>query len=262
MRAIFKIPNSPPPTLPEPHKYTKPFHDFLAACLQKDPALRPSADQLLRTSPFILAAKSKAVIASLVAECMPAIEEYRQADTEGDEGGDDQGAAGGTMVAKSKSSKKKSAEPEEFDSGTMVQKPGGAGAAASGEEDDGGGFGTMVVAKGDEKKATPEYLKGDEKKSNGAGGEKKGGAYKTGKALEVGSHTSAKDLSTSLKELDKAAEEELAAVQAFYEDRKKKVKTLLAQKEAEAKAAAAAAASLGTAAPAPASAAAAAPAKK
>jgi serine/threonine protein kinase len=43
------IPNSEPPTLPEPAKYSKEFNDFLKTCLVKDPALRPTAAQLLES---------------------------------------------------------------------------------------------------------------------------------------------------------------------------------------------------------------------
>ena len=80
MRAIFMIPNSDPPTLPEPTKWSNSFHEFLRVCLQKNPDQRPTAKQLLETSPFIINAKGPAVIAALVDECMSAIEEYRAAE--------------------------------------------------------------------------------------------------------------------------------------------------------------------------------------
>jgi len=36
MRVIFIIPSAPPPTLPEPHRWSREFHDFLARCLTKE----------------------------------------------------------------------------------------------------------------------------------------------------------------------------------------------------------------------------------
>ncbi|RLN92070.1 hypothetical protein BBJ28_00022554 [Nothophytophthora sp. Chile5] len=52
MRAIFLIPNRPPPELREPEQYSTEFRDFLTVCLKKNPQERASADDLLR-HPFI-----------------------------------------------------------------------------------------------------------------------------------------------------------------------------------------------------------------
>lgn len=52
MRAIFMIPNRPPPTLKAPEHFSPLLNDFIATCLQKDPQQRPSAEELLR-HPFI-----------------------------------------------------------------------------------------------------------------------------------------------------------------------------------------------------------------
>ncbi|KAJ3133340.1 hypothetical protein HDU90_006289 [Geranomyces variabilis] len=52
MRAMFKIPFLPPPTLLQPSAYSKEFNDFIAHCLIKDPKKRPSAQDLLH-HPFI-----------------------------------------------------------------------------------------------------------------------------------------------------------------------------------------------------------------
>ncbi|KAI9007065.1 kinase-like domain-containing protein [Gaertneriomyces semiglobifer] len=50
MRAMFKIPFLPPPTLTEPQRYSAAFNDFVASCLTKDPSKRPSAADLLKHS--------------------------------------------------------------------------------------------------------------------------------------------------------------------------------------------------------------------
>ncbi|OQS07620.1 vacuolar protein sorting-associated protein 35 [Thraustotheca clavata] len=52
MRAIFLIPSRPPPQLSEPDKYSPAFSDFIATCLKKNAADRPSAEDLLN-HPFI-----------------------------------------------------------------------------------------------------------------------------------------------------------------------------------------------------------------
>ncbi|TPX70706.1 hypothetical protein SpCBS45565_g01565 [Spizellomyces sp. 'palustris'] len=52
MRAMFKIPFLPPPTLIQPNAYSKTFNNFIAQCLIKDPKKRPSALELLK-HPFI-----------------------------------------------------------------------------------------------------------------------------------------------------------------------------------------------------------------
>jgi len=77
MVALRKIPFLDPPKLPETVKASKEFHEFVAACLQKDPKLRPTADKLLKENPWIQRAKGKAVIQQLVDRCMPTIVEFR-----------------------------------------------------------------------------------------------------------------------------------------------------------------------------------------
>jgi len=50
MRAVFSIPSRPPPTLTDPASPI--LEDFVAKCLQKDPTMRMSADEMLE-HPFI-----------------------------------------------------------------------------------------------------------------------------------------------------------------------------------------------------------------
>jgi len=185
------------------------------------------------------------VIGSLVDECMAEIEEYRKADTEGanneedaseqpnDGAGHDTGTMispggtggvdSGTMVVSGGSGtmvqKPKKSAVAEYDSGTMVQK---------GDDDGEFSSGTMVVSKAEAKQ--PDFMKGHEKKASD---------YKTGKGLEVSKNASAKDLSASLADLDRAAEEEMQQVQKFYQERRNTLKALLAAKAAEEAAAAA-----------------------
>jgi len=50
MRAMFLIPSLPPPTVKQPDNFTAPFNELLAKILIKDPAVRPSADAILKES--------------------------------------------------------------------------------------------------------------------------------------------------------------------------------------------------------------------
>ncbi|KAI9365947.1 hypothetical protein DFJ73DRAFT_755664 [Zopfochytrium polystomum] len=52
MRAMFKIPFLPPPTMMNPEVYSDLYKDFLSLCLSKDPKSRPSASELLN-HPFV-----------------------------------------------------------------------------------------------------------------------------------------------------------------------------------------------------------------
>lgn len=47
MRVLVRIPRSDPPTLQDRHKWSDDFHSFLAKCLVKQPAQRPTAKELL-----------------------------------------------------------------------------------------------------------------------------------------------------------------------------------------------------------------------
>lgn len=73
MRAAIKIPTSPPPTLPEPQRFSSDFHSFLAAALVKDFHTRPSAEELLQ-HPFILKAPHHSILADNIRAAMLELE--------------------------------------------------------------------------------------------------------------------------------------------------------------------------------------------
>ncbi|CAG8580274.1 8964_t:CDS:10 [Paraglomus occultum] len=63
MKVLFLIPKNPPPTLDG--NFSKPFREFVSACLQKDPNLRPTAKDLLKYK-FIKGAKKTSYLTELI----------------------------------------------------------------------------------------------------------------------------------------------------------------------------------------------------
>lgn len=178
------IPNSEPPTLPNQKDFSTEFNDFLKICLMKNPEQRPSATDLLK-HPFIVKAKSKAIIAQLVGECMTEIDEYRaqeqqeqqeQAAQQQQQGGN-QGTmfntigtsrfdtTSGTMINHSTMSTNFS-QGTMINAGTMVHHPGvgdGHGTTVFNNFVDDDGTGTMVVNNSARKDADPSL---QQRKSN------------------------------------------------------------------------------------------------
>jgi len=77
MRALFAIPNNPPPTMPDSSKWSHDFNDFLRVCLMKDHAVRPTARELL-AHPFIHNVKSNSVLTKLMADCRKRVETFHR----------------------------------------------------------------------------------------------------------------------------------------------------------------------------------------
>ena len=50
MKVLFSIPNKPSPTLTHSDQFSPEFNDFIAKCLIKDPAQRPTAEALLKVN--------------------------------------------------------------------------------------------------------------------------------------------------------------------------------------------------------------------
>lgn len=84
VRVMLKIQKSDPPRLDYPSKYSKEFNDFISKCLVKDPALRPTAPELLK-HPFISKDLDSKPIRDLLLEYKAEV-----VDEEVDEDGDDQ----------------------------------------------------------------------------------------------------------------------------------------------------------------------------
>lgn len=242
MRAIFMIPNSPPPTLPDPHNWSSEFNDFLRVCLQKNPDSRPNASDLLRTHAFIRNAPSKRIIQQLVDECMPAIDDFRENETKEAEVNSNNSLAG-TMVNVAQAQ------------GTMVNT-GGAGVSgldtmvysSSGNFQD-EASGTMVVSNNSnagtsETPAFMKYLRGDEDKQSNAvnmatmkaAKQDQSGFthfFRTGKKLEISQDATLVELQQCLITLNKAYDEESNALDRYYDKRRQELQKLIASRKAE-----------------------------
>lgn len=67
MRAIFMIPQKPPPSFRDPDKWTTEFIDFVSLCLVKNPENRATASDLLKHE-FIKNAKPRNILNDMVVE--------------------------------------------------------------------------------------------------------------------------------------------------------------------------------------------------
>lgn len=67
MRAIFMIPQRPPPSFREPDRWTPEFIEFVSMCLVKNPEERATATDLLQHE-FIKNAKSRNILRPMIAE--------------------------------------------------------------------------------------------------------------------------------------------------------------------------------------------------
>lgn len=112
MRAIFMIPTKPPPTLAEKDKFSPQFNDFLAKCLKKNPAERPTATELLE-HPFIKNAQPISILTPVITEALAIIAE-KGLNPEDDE----ESAEAGTVIPGTTKSYVDAATL--VDSGTMV----------------------------------------------------------------------------------------------------------------------------------------------
>lgn len=213
MRAIFLIPTSDPPTLPNPEKWSEDFKDFMRVCLQKNPANRPTAEELLKTHPFILKSKGKQVIAKLVEECIAEIDEYRE--QEAQQAAEREGT--GTMISTGT-----------IHRGNNNQKKKG-GSDSTMASKDGESFGTMVYNR--------EAKKGGDAGSWETGtmvskqGENGMFYYRTGMKLEINKDANLDELKNALESLNAAYEREVQALEAFYQERRQQLSELIGQKE-------------------------------
>ncbi|CEH13941.1 pkinase-domain-containing protein [Ceraceosorus bombacis] len=82
MKVLFLIPKNPPPQLDQ--AFSKPFREFVSYCLQRDPANRPTARELLKHR-FIRNAKKTSYLTELIER----LERWRAEGGDGPDEGDD-----------------------------------------------------------------------------------------------------------------------------------------------------------------------------
>ncbi|KAH8389257.1 hypothetical protein KR200_007043 [Drosophila serrata] len=76
MRAIFMIPQKPPPSFCEPDRWTTEFIDFVSKCLVKEPDDRATATELLEHE-FIRNAKHRSILKPMIEETCAIREQQR-----------------------------------------------------------------------------------------------------------------------------------------------------------------------------------------
>lgn len=162
MRAIFMIPNNPPPTLPADIDFSPQFREFIALCLQKDPKGRPSAAQLLKSDfikPMAKGNKAKQTILGLIGRTKKAIEDWQADEQRLQEAGGENYPDGTTKVVSQQEPEFETSDlpggnhdaaqlqanysQNDYDSGTMVVKRPAAAPAAYNDQ-----MGTVVIRPG------------------------------------------------------------------------------------------------------------------
>ncbi|XP_076678517.1 sterile20-like kinase isoform X3 [Andrena cerasifolii] len=84
MRVLLKIQKSDPPKLDQPGRWSKDFNDFIAKALIKDPASRPTAEELIK-HPFISRTLDSKPIRDLLLEYKADVVEEELVDEEAEE---------------------------------------------------------------------------------------------------------------------------------------------------------------------------------
>ncbi|XP_037822198.1 serine/threonine-protein kinase hippo [Lucilia sericata] len=82
MRAIFMIPQKPPPSFREPDRWSTEFIDFVSRCLVKNPEERATASDLLEHE-FIRNAKQRGILKPMIEETCAIREQQRTARSAG-----------------------------------------------------------------------------------------------------------------------------------------------------------------------------------
>ncbi|XP_069749813.1 serine/threonine-protein kinase 26 isoform X2 [Narcine bancroftii] len=111
MRVLFLIPKNSPPTLGG--EFSKPFKEFVDACLNKDPSFRPTARELLKHK-FILKNCKKT---SYLTELIDGYKRWKAAGHSDDDSSSDESDSG------SSDKENKNAKPIEWSFTTVRKKP-------------------------------------------------------------------------------------------------------------------------------------------
>ncbi|KAM7401562.1 hypothetical protein PAMP_016869 [Pampus punctatissimus] len=245
MRAIFMIPQNPPPTFRNPDLWSPTFKDFVSQCLVKKPENRATATQLLQ-HPFIKSTKPSSILKSLITEVYEMKlkrqeeAEQREQDAEDNDNSDEDEVDQGTMVRAGAG-----------DSGTIRAAGSLSGTAQTMIEHEDTGtmqsqLGTMVINSDDEDEeeagtmkrrdetmqpAKPSFLEYFEQKEkeanshNGGGGENNADNSKLPPEgdLETVSTWSVEELRQRLASLDPQMEQEIEEIRQRYQAKRQPI---------------------------------------
>lgn len=90
-QVLFLIPKNPPPTLDA--TFSRAFREFVSACLQRDPLLRPTAKELLKHR-FVKSAKRTSSLVELIER----LQKWKKEGGEREDAGDGSGSSDGEYV--------------------------------------------------------------------------------------------------------------------------------------------------------------------
>eukprot|EP00818_Percolomonas_sp_WS_P001968 CAMPEP_0117447898 /NCGR_PEP_ID=MMETSP0759-20121206/7114_1 /TAXON_ID=63605 /ORGANISM="Percolomonas cosmopolitus, Strain WS" /LENGTH=500 /DNA_ID=CAMNT_0005240251 /DNA_START=196 /DNA_END=1695 /DNA_ORIENTATION=+ len=161
MRAIFMIPTRPAPKLDD--SFSEDFKDFVYQCLQKKPAQRPTASDLLE-HPFIKKAKSSAILTSLVDEVNMKLEEAGGREAYFDNITKEANGGEAPVDEDAVSTESSGTDTDsDYDSGTMVRRKDGSDSDSDDSDSDDFDSGTMVLSKSKKQTGTMVLKKGGSK---------------------------------------------------------------------------------------------------
>lgn len=177
MRVLFLIPKNPPPSLEG--KFSQPFREFIAACLNKDPNERPTVKDLLKHK-FIAKAKGTKTLTELIDRRVKFIKEGGKVDV------------ASTAESSSDHEDTRSGDKEDDDGGwdwddtVKAKTPAQKQALASAMDKEAGAAAATTSKDGKDKKKTKEGSTKSATKAAGANGkdkkDKKAKDGSTGKA--------------------------------------------------------------------------------
>uniref|UniRef100_A0A8D3B5B3 non-specific serine/threonine protein kinase n=1 Tax=Scophthalmus maximus TaxID=52904 RepID=A0A8D3B5B3_SCOMX len=219
MRAIFMIPNNPPPTFRNPDLWSPAFQEFVGQCLVKNPENRATATQLLQ-HPFVKSAKSSSVLRALITDAMEIKlkreeeAEQREQDAEDDDNSDEDEVDQGTMV---RAGTGDSATIRAGDTGTMVLQLGTMVINSDNEDDEEAG--TMKRRDETMQPTKPSFMEFFEQKEEEAKSHNDAG----GRGDNNMSSWSVEELRLRLASLDPKMEQEIEEIRQRYQAKRQPI---------------------------------------
>jgi serine/threonine protein kinase len=252
MRAIFMIPNKPPPSFADKNKWSEDFVDFVAQCLQKNAAERPTSKDLLKHK-FIQKAKSTKILVALIDQMNQVFadaggrqeyfkkkeEEKRKQSANGNDSDDDSEESG------SDTSEDTDTDSDDDEYGTIKKK---ATVADDDDDDDMGTIQRKPNVKSPDKKKPQESDDDDDDSDDDYGGTMVRHSVDTIKNIQETNHSNTEegsvsnlsvfysnlsidDLQQQLGKIDAEMEREIENIRATYARRKRALESTLQSKQ-------------------------------